>query len=111
VKTSEERLNYIEHVLAGWAEQSRRDYEENRRLWRELRDQIAETDRRLKELGEDTDRRFRETEALVRKTGEEIRETNRYLKEMGAATDKRISDVVSAIGKLIAGREENGSKA
>ena len=101
MKTSEERLNYIEHVLAGWAEQSRRDYEENRRLWRETRDQIAETDRRLKELGEETDRRLRETD-------EQIRETNRQLKELGAATDKRISDLVSAIGKMIA-RDQNGS--
>jgi phage-related minor tail protein len=102
--TPEERFDRMEHVLAGWIEQSRRDYDENRRLWRETRDridsvsaQMAETDRRMKEMSEETDRRFRETD--------------RYLKELGAATDKRISDLVSAIGKLISSREQNGASS
>jgi C4-dicarboxylate-specific signal transduction histidine kinase len=102
--TPEERFERMEHILAGWIEQSRRDYEENRRLWRETRDridavsaQMAETDRRMKELSEETDRRFRDTD--------------RRLKELGEATDRRISDLVSAIGKLIAAREQNGTSS
>lgn len=102
--TSEERFERTEHILAGWIEQSWRDYEENRRLWRETRDQIAETDRLVKNLGAELRQTSRETEAR-------FRDTDRRLKELGEATDRRISDLVSAIGKLIAAREQNGTSS
>lgn len=102
--TPEERFERMEHILAGWIEQSRRDYEENRRLWRETRDQLAETDRLIKDLGAELRLLSRETEAR-------FRDTDRRLKELGEATDRRISDLVSAIGKLIAAREQNGTSS
>ena len=60
-------MGRLEHITTGWIEQSRKDYEENRRLWRESKAEIdalwKATDRRF----EETDRRFKETaEALQR---------------------------------------------
>jgi septal ring factor EnvC (AmiA/AmiB activator) len=104
--TPEERFDRMEHVLAGWIEQSRRDYEENRRLWRETRDQQAETDRMIKGIAAEMREGFRETEARFRDLEAQMRDTDRYLKALGEATDKRISDLVSAIGKMIAAREQ-----
>jgi hypothetical protein len=71
--TIDDRIEKLEHITAGWIEQSPRDYEENRRLWRE---QKAETDA-------------------------EIRETGRLLRESGKQTDERIDKLVMAIGELV----------
>jgi len=44
------RMARLEHVTAGWIEQSRKHYEENHRLWREQQAELAamrqETERR-----------------------------------------------------------------
>ena len=48
--TIDDRIERLEHITAGWIEQSRKDYEENRRLWRESKAEIdalwKATDRR-----------------------------------------------------------------
>jgi septal ring factor EnvC (AmiA/AmiB activator) len=107
--TPEERFDRMEHVLAGWVEQSRRDYEENRRLWRENDQLIKEIAAEMRHGFRETEARFRDLEAQMRDTDRHLRDTDRHLKELGEATDKRISDLVSAIGKLIASREQNGT--
>lgn len=92
--TPEERFERIEDTLSRWIEQSKKDYEENKALWRETRSQIealnvqmAETDRRMQSL----------TEA----TNGQIQETTRHLEALGKATDRRIEKLVSAIAELI----------
>src|SRR5215831_18176762 len=72
-------IGRLEHITAGWIEQSRKDYEENRRLWRESK---AEIDALWKE----TDERFKETERLLRESGQRV--------------DERIDKLVLAIADL-----------
>jgi hypothetical protein len=48
--TIEERLDRIEHITAGLAEERRRDREEYRQLWRETQRQINELAGRVNEL-------------------------------------------------------------
>ena len=92
--TPEKRFEQIEDVLSRWIEQSRKDYEENRRLWRESRDQIEATAREMR-AG------FAEVAAAQRETARQIKETHTHLETLGEATDKRIEDLVLAIGDLI----------
>lgn len=80
--TTEERLERIEHVTAGLAEERRRDHEEFRGLWRDtqgqlndltqnvasLRDRIAELAEEAAIRDRETDRRFRETDARLDRT-------------------------------------------
>jgi len=63
--TIDERMARLEHVTADWIEQSRKDYEENRRLWREQQAEIAA-------MRKETDERWRETDERFRQTGERV---------------------------------------
>ena len=94
-------IERLEHITAGWIEQSRKDYEENRRLWRESKAEIdalwKATDRRFAEVAEEvreTDRRFKETDAR-------FKETERLLRESAQRVDERIDKLVLAIGELV----------
>lgn len=106
--TSEERLDRIEHLTAGWIEQSKREHDENRRLWREMKERMEERDRkfdqRTEELREEMagrDRRFDERTAALR---EEMAGRDRV-------ADERIQKLVSAIGELIRGMKQSGGQA
>jgi hypothetical protein len=98
--TIDDPIERLEHITAGWIEQSRKDYEENRRLWRESKAEIdalwKATDRRFAELaeeGRETDRRFKETDAR-------FKETERLLRESAQRADERVENLVLAIGEL-----------
>ena len=49
--TIDERIERLEHVVAGHIEQARKDYAENRQLWREMREETTA-------IWKATDRRF-----------------------------------------------------
>lgn len=85
--TSEERLDRIQDLLARWIEQSRKDQEENRILWRESRDQIEATAKEMR-TG------FAEVSA-------QQRETDRILRASSQAANERVDKLVSAIGEFI----------
>src|SRR4051794_19327245 len=88
--TSEERIARLEHVTAGWIEQSRKDYEENRRLWREQQAEFATMRKETEAMRQETDRRWRETDERFRETAERSRQT-----------DERVDKLVLAIGELV----------
>ena len=48
--TTEERLDRIEHITVGLAEERRKDREEHRQLWRETQRQLNELVGRVNEL-------------------------------------------------------------
>jgi hypothetical protein len=48
--SGEERLDRIEHITAGLAEQGRNDREGNRQLWRETQRQIQDLGNRIDNL-------------------------------------------------------------
>jgi hypothetical protein len=89
--TIDDRLEKLEFILAGHIEQARKDYDENRRLWRELRTDIEAIWKRQERRDEELDRRWRETQDMFRDTKELIRKT-------GLETDERIRVLVTAIG-------------
>ena len=99
--TIDERIERLEHITAGYIEQSRKEMEENRRLWREQREEIAAiwkaTDRRFAEVTE----QFRETDRRLAQSKLETDQRFRETDERFRATDDRIDKLVSAIGELV----------
>jgi biopolymer transport protein ExbB/TolQ len=89
--TTEERFAKMEHILAGHIGQAKKDYEENRRLWRELRDNQEQSRK-------DWDHAFAESRRLADEQWERIRTENAARDK---AADKRIEDLVKAIGAFI----------
>jgi len=51
--TIEERLERIEHITAGLAEERRKDREEHRQLWRDTQRQLNELTVRVVQLGDE----------------------------------------------------------
>ena len=96
--TPEERLDRIEHITAGIAEERRRDRDEYKSLWRQNQDQWRQTQDQIDKL----------THGLVelgRQLGEQATETSIRIRELAVdshAADERlaarIDSLVSAIG-------------
>src|SRR5262245_19584156 len=95
--TTEDRLSKAEHILTAHIEQAKKDYEENRRLWRDHQTDIDAIWKRMERRDEE-----------YRKAHEEFRqemkirdaEYNRRSKETGEDLDRRIGILVSSIGEL-----------
>ena len=86
----DERIERLEHITAGWIEQSKKELEEDRRLWREQREEIAA-------IWKATDRRFEESR---QEWNSGLVEMRREISERDKVMDKRIADLVLAIGEL-----------
>lgn len=86
--TTEERLDRIEHITAGLAEERRRDREEYRQLWRETQRQLNELAGRVNELT----LKVSETDDAITRLAEESRAADKRL-------ENRIETLVSAIGQ------------
>jgi chromosome segregation ATPase len=91
--TSEERLDRIEHITAGIAEERRKDREEYKALWRDTQRQLNEVSIRLVQLSE--------ADEEARAADKRLEARIAQLAEEGRATNKRIDDMVSGIGELI----------
>jgi hypothetical protein len=107
--TSEERLNRIEHLTAGIAEERRKDREEYKGLWRDTQRQLSEVSIRLVQLSEADSR----LEARIEQLAEEARAAAAEARVAAAesrAADKRleqrIADLVSGFGEFIAKLDE-----
>lgn len=96
--TSEERLDRIEHLTAGWIEQSKKEHQENRDLWRQTQAQMAETDARIRALADEHRREMSEHKSEWR---EEMRVWRRETALRDRVTDERIAQLVTAIGAFI----------
>ena len=95
--TSEERLDRIEHLTAGIAEERRKDREEYNGLWRDTQRQLNEVSARLVQLSEvDEEARAadKRLEARIAQLADESRAANKLL-------EARIETLVSAFGELI----------
>lgn len=91
--TTEERLDRIEHITAGIAEERRKDREESKALWRDTQRQLNEVSTRLVQLSE--------ADQEARAADKRLEARIAQLAEEGRATNKRIDDMVSGIGELI----------
>ena len=89
--TPEQRLDRIEHLLYSHIEQAKKDYEENRRLWRDQQVSIEAIWKAIADRDRKTDERFEQTSAQIRDFIEE-----------GRQLDARIGKLVSSMGEFIA---------
>jgi rubrerythrin len=92
--TIDERIARLEHYTAGLDEQSRKDREENRQLWRD-------TQRTLNEFIERTTRSHEQLAEQLRQFQAEVVERDRETDRRFRETDARIESMVSAIGEFI----------
>jgi len=88
--TTEQRLERIEHVTAGIAEERRKDREESRQLWRDTQRQIHEIADNLNSLT-----------LKVADTNDAIARLARESREADARLETRIDALVSAIGQIL----------
>ena len=99
--TTEERLDRIEHVTAGIAEEHRKDHAENRQLWRDTQRQINELSARTLQMGDELryaiDRLADESRAMA----EESRAAHKRFEDADQRLSQRIDGLTSAIGQLI----------
>jgi hypothetical protein len=100
--TTEQRLDRIEHLTAGIAEERRKDREEYKTLWRDTQHQInalaTETKLRFDQVAERIDEIAGHIDGLAA-------ETRARTEKLAGADDKldqRIEALVSAIGQFIA---------
>ena len=106
VAASNNRLDRIEHLLAGHIEQAKKDYEENREFlrqyaieWRqELKASQERWQRNMNDLREDAEARDREWD---RRMEQSRKEWDRTRTEILGGLDARIGQLVTAIGDLI----------
>ena len=91
--TIEERFERIEHFTAGWFEQSPREWEENRQMWRDTQRQIDELTRTVARFAE-------ESRAADEKLRQQIAEVRLNMAALDRKTDERIQALVSAIGEM-----------
>ena len=99
--TIDERIERLEFVTAAHIEQAKKDYEENRRIWREHQTEVAAIWRAMERRSEEMDRRWEETNRRWRETDDRWREARAAAVERDVQVDDRIKSLVSAIGELI----------
>ena len=97
--TSEERLDRIEHITAGIAEERRKDRDEYKALWRDTQRQLNELGARVLQMSEETQEADRRLEARIAQLAEESRAANKLLEE-------RIASLVSGFGEFIRQRPQ-----
>jgi len=98
--TVDERLNRIEHVTAGIAEERRKDREEHKALWRDTQQQIKDLARHVGELAIETRLADERLGRRIDELAAANQETDRRIRELGQETDRRIRDLMSAIGEM-----------
>src|SRR5580658_7230899 len=90
--TTEERLDRIEHLTAGIAEERRQDREQARMLWRETQRQITELGLRIRDLAEESRAADQRLEDRIQQLADESRAADK-------AIEQRIADLASAMGE------------
>jgi hypothetical protein len=104
--TSEERLDRIEHSLAGWIEQSKREHQENREFVRQISRELTDKLHQYADEGQAQLAAFRaEAAERDRIWHAELAERNRAWREEVGERDRKMDDrigqLVGAITELI----------
>lgn len=104
--TSEERLDRIEHMTAGWIEQSKKEHQENREFVRQIARELTDKLHQFADEGRAQMAAIR-TEMAERdrvwhaEAAERDRVWREEVAERDRKTDERIGNLVGAIGELI----------
>jgi hypothetical protein len=99
--TTEERLDRIEHITAGIAEERRKDRDEYKGLWRDTQRQLNEMGARLLQMSEENQEADRRLEARIDQLAERTQATIAQLAEEGRASSQRIDKMVSGMGEFM----------
>jgi uncharacterized protein involved in exopolysaccharide biosynthesis len=104
--TTEERLDRIEHITAGIAEERRKDRDEYKTLRRDTQRQLNELGTRVIQMNEETkeaNAQLREAdkrlEARIQQLADESRAANKQLEERIAALTSGIGEIVRHLPK------------
>jgi hypothetical protein len=104
--TIEERLERIEHVTAGLAEEHRKNHEEDRQLWRNTQRQIDALGVKIERFAEESRAADKRLEDKIDRLADRLEEKIERLAEESRAADKRLGEriesLVSAVGKALA---------
>jgi len=90
--TNEERLDRIEHITAGIAEERRKDRDEYKALWRDTDRRINELGIRIRDLAEESRAADQRLEDRIQQLADESRAGDKAL-------EQRIAALVSALGE------------
>ena len=103
--TTEERLDRIEHITAGIAEERRNDREEYKTLWRDTQERMNRADERLNRMADAVGKVAGEVDRLAVETRMRIQELAEDARDADKRLEARIERLVSAIGELIQGQK------
>ncbi len=96
--TTDQRLDRIEHLTAGIAEERHKDREEYKALWRDTQERGNRTDERIARMADAVGGIALQVDRLAIETRLRIAE----LADADEKLNARVEALVSAIGKLIA---------
>ena len=96
--TVDQRLDRIEHITAGIAEERRKDREEYKGLWRDAQERMNRTDERIGRMADAVSAAALQVDRLAVESRLRIAE----LADADEKLNARIEALVSAIGQLIA---------
>lgn len=97
--TSEERLDRIEHLTAGWIEQSKKEHQENREFVRQISRELTD---RLHQFAEEG----RTQMAAIRaEAAERDRQWHSELAERDRKMDDRVAQLIGAVMELVRSRQ------
>ena len=103
--TTEERIDRIEHITAGLAEERRKDREEYRQLWRDTQRQINDLTLKIADTNDAVARLAEETQKNIDRLADETQKNIARLAAESRAADQalseRITALVSAIGQML----------
>ena len=98
--TSEERLDRIEHLTAGWIEQSKNEHRENREFVRQIARELTD------KLHQFADEGRTQMAAIRAEMAERDRQWHAEIAARDRVMDDRIGQLVNAIGELIKGERK-----
>ena len=96
--TAEERLDRMEHLTAGWIEQSKKEHQENREFVRQISRELTD------KLHQFADEGRTQMAAIRMEMAERDRAWHQELAERDRKLDDRIAQLVGAIGELLSER-------
>jgi hypothetical protein len=99
--TADQRLDRIEHITAGIAEERRRDRDEYKGLWRDAQERMNRTDERIGRMADAVSAAALQVDRLAIETRLRIAELAEESRAADEKLNARIGALVSAIGQLI----------
>ncbi|SPF48409.1 hypothetical protein SBA4_3910006 [Candidatus Sulfopaludibacter sp. SbA4] len=99
--TAEAPIDRIEHIMAGWAEERRKDREEYRQLWRDTQHQINELTFKIAATNDAVAATNDTVTLLATELRNELRVSDKRARAAEQELRDRIQALISAIGQML----------